>query len=492
MSYRFLTKLSAGLLALLMLALTGCGSAEVETTADTTAAVETVPAETGETRPALGVPDTDFGGATFRVSTFNEKENDDIYAPESTGEAVNDAIFDRGATLTEAYNFTFQVATTVNDLDYNGHTKEISNMIMAGEDNYEMVYGHVVGTCNNALNGDYLNLYTVPNLNFDAPWWPAQSVDEMTIYDCMYTICSGATINQLASAKMVFFNKELLAQYQKELPYEWVKNGEWTIDKLIGETESVYNDTNGDGQKDMHDVFGYTTISMQNGFFVSCDTPILAATSDGGKEISVMTERTVSLVEKLYGWYYESQGAFMASNDSKKEHWVSNVFGGGNALYAWGKLQHASEYYRDADISYGILPQPKFDEKQTDYMAFACPSLFSIPITCQNTEFAGLVFEALTYYGYYDVIPVYYETTLQGKIADAPEDVEMLEIINDALTVSFAYCYDNWEGFAHFLSGNLMNFSETGGNKDVASLYQKNLPKAQARLDKCLAAFKGE
>ncbi len=492
MSTRFLTRLSAGTLAILLLAMTGCGNAEVETTADAGTVTETTPTETTETRPSHGLPETDFGGAAFRVSTYDENENVTIYAPESTGEAVNDAVFDRASRLSEDYNFTFDVTTTVSDRNFGQHTKDISNMVMSGEDAYEMIYGHVVGTCNNALVGDYLNLHTVPNLNFDAPWWPAQSVNEMTIYDCMYTICSSATINQLASAKMVFFNKDLLTEYQKEMPYEWVKNGEWTIDKLIGETEGIFNDTNGDGKKDMYDVFGYTTISMQNGFFVSCDTPILAPTADGGKEISVMTERTVALVEKLYSWYYESQGAFMASNDANKEHWVANVFGAGNALYTWGKLNHSSLYYRDADIRYGILPQPMYDEQQDAYMAFACPSLFSIPITCSNTEFAGLVFEALTYYGYYDVIPVYYETTLQGKIADAPEDVEMLEIINDALTVSFAYCYDNWEGFAHFLSGNLMNFSETGGNKDVASLYQKNLPKAQARLDKCLAAFKGE
>ena len=131
------------------------------------------------------------------------------------------------------------------------------------------------------------------------------------------------------------------------------------------------------------------------------------------------------------------------------------------------------------------------DAAQEQYSVFACPSLFSVPITCQNTELAGLVFEAMTYYGYYDVIPVYYETTLQGKIADAPEDVEMLEIINDALTVSFAYCYDNWEGFAHFLSGNIMNFAQKSGNKDVASVYAKKEKSALNRLEKCLDAFRG-
>lgn len=115
-------------------------------------------------------------------------------------------------------------------------------------------------------------------------------------------------------------------------------------------------------------------------------------------------------------------------------------------------------------------------------------TLFSVPISCQNHEFAGLIFEAMTYYGYYDVIPAYYELTLQGKIADSPDDAGMLELINDHLTVSFAYCYDNWQGFAHLL-GERMRFNKTSGTKDLASAFEKYKKSAQKRLDKVLAGF---
>jgi len=488
MKYRLLTRISAGLLALLMLSMTACGSVETETSSDT-ASAETVPEETAETRPSHGLPETDFGGAPFRISCYGDEDQVPYLQPaETIGEAVNDAIYNRNSMLMDEYNFVFE--TVAYGTDYGKHTKDISALVLAGEDAYEMIYGHVVGTCNNAIIGDYMNMYDLPHLNFDTPWWPAQSVDEMTIFDCMYTIACNATYSQLASAKVVFFNKGLADQYGLEDPYELVRNGEWTIDKLISMSEGIYQDTNGDGVRDVDDVYGYTTIPMQNGFFVSCNTPILSPTDDGGKEITVMTERTVSLVEKLYSWYYESGNVFLTVTDLKDPGYCANVFAAGKAAMAFGKLEHASQYYRDSDVSYGILPQPKYDTAQEQYSIFACPSLFSVPITCQNTELAGLVFEAMTYYGYYDVIPVYYETTLQGKIADAPEDVEMLEIINDALIVSFAYCYDNWEGFAHFLSGNIMNFAVDKGNKDVASVYAKKEKSALNRLEKCLDAFR--
>ena len=50
---------------------------------------------------------------------------------------------------------------------------------------------------------------------------------------------------------------------------------------------------------------------------------------------------------------------------------------------------------------------------------------------------------------------------------------------------------DNWEGFAHFLSGNIMNFAVDKGNKDVASVYAKKEKSALNRLEKCLDAFRG-
>ena len=94
----------------------------------------------------------------------------------------------------------------------------------------------------------------------------------------------------------------------------------------------------------------------------------------------------------------------------------------------------------------------------------------------------------MSYYGYYDVLPAYYELTLQGKIADSPDDVEMLEIIKDSMTASFAYCYDNWQGYAHLL-GSVMGFNRTSGSKDLASAYEKTNKSAQKRLDEILAGF---
>lgn len=479
------------LLALLLL--TSCGgkdTADGNTPTDThtDTGTETAAADAANGRPALGLPDMDFGGVPYRISCFQESDQNSLYTDSLDGEAVNDAIYTRNQDLMDTYNFTIEVKNTDN---YQNQTKEISTLVLAGDDAFELVCGHVVTTCNNAISGIYMDLYEVPYLDFTKPWWPAQSVEQMTVYDRMYTICSGINYRQLASSKVIFFNKDLLAANDLEMPYQWVLDGTWTMDKLISQSKGLYQDLNGDGKKDMEDLYGFSTFYSQNGFLISCDAQVLSPTDDGGREITVMSDKMVSLVETLYNWYYESGDVYPATYESDKADFLPNLFMANRAVYAFGHLYHAVDYYRDSDVSYGVAPMPKYDEKQDSYYVFACPSLFSIPVSCQNPEFAGFVFEAMTYYGYYDIIPVYYEMTLQGKIADSQDDVTMLEIINDHLTVSFAYCYDNWEGFAHLL-GSRMNFTQKSGSKDMASMYEKYLPSAQKRLDKVLEGFIGE
>jgi len=482
MKYRFFTRISSVLLAALMLSATACSSTEeVQDTA-----VVTQPAVTEapvETRPPHNLEDKDFGGKTFRVDTFPANDTT-IYVEESNGEVVNDAIYNRAVKLMDLYNFQYFITSTSNG-DYGKHTQNITNMVTAGDDSFEMIYGHVVATCNNAILGHYLDLHHVPHLNFEAQWWPGQSVEEMTVYGKMYTICSAMNTAQLASSKVLFFNKDLLVDFGRELPYEWVKNGEWTLDKLIEETSGIYQDTNGNGERDFEDIFGFGNSFAQTGFLISTNSPVLTPTEDGGREIAVMSERTVTLVEKLYDLYYNKESTYLSSWSG--ENLYTHIFKKGGTAYSFGHLSHTGNY-REVEFRYGIIPQPKFDTAQENYYVMACPSLFSIPMTCMDPDFAGFVFEAMTYYGYFEVIPAYYETTLQGKIADSPEDVEMLELINNALTVSFAYCYDNWEGFAHLFASRL-KFTEKSGNIDLASTYKQYEKAAQRRLDKCLQGF---
>ena len=71
-------------------------------------------------------------------------------------------------------------------------------------------------------------------------------------------------------------------------------------------------------------------------------------------------------------------------------------------------------------------------------------------------------------------------TALKEKFTYDSESGQMLDIINDTLTVSFAYVYDNWQGFGHMLGAI---FSGNSPKKDYASFYASRVKSAEKRRD---------
>ncbi len=202
-----------------------------------------------------------------------------------------------------------------------------------------------------------------------------------------------------------------------------------------------------------------------------------------------MSEKTQILIDKMYNWYYENEGVFLGSSNGKDNSDIyTTPFTSNRALTMFGFMSTSSSL-RYTDVIYGVVPHPKFDENQEKYYTFTRPNIILVPITCTDTDLVGFFMEAMTYYGYYDVVKAYYETVLQGKIADSPEDAEMMQIANDSLTVSFPYNYENFIGFSNLWG--LLKFQYKSGSKDLASVYEKNLKAAQKRLDLVLEGFSG-
>lgn len=468
-------------------ALTGCSeSAETETTAQSAETVTAAETTAEETRPALGLPEMDFAGKSMRIAVPMEVDYNGLYTEGMIGEIVNDAVYHRNEYLQESYNYTLEVFYDSGLTQHDTYLKMIQNLVVAGDDRFELVFNWCYGGGNLAIEGNFIDWYTLPYLSWGREYWPQNSLREMTVYNKMFTVASSITTQMLENAKAIWFNKELLEAYGLESPYEMVREGTWTLDAIVSMTKDVYTDVNGDGKRDPGDAYGYCTIPDNHGYVISTDTPILQVTQDGGREIAVMSEKTLTLIDKMYNWYYENEGVFVGDwSDAAADHWLS-PFLNNNAVMAFGFMKTSTQF-RETDIVYGVVPHPKFDEAQDRYYSFTRPAIASVPITCTETDMAAFLTEALTYYGYYDVVSAYYETVLQGKIADAPEDAEMMQVINDSLTLSFPYNYENFVGFSNLWG--MMKFQKTGGSKDFASVYQQNLKQAQGRLDLVLEGF---
>ena len=91
--------------------------------------------------------------------------------------------------------------------------------------------------------------------------------------------------------------------------------------------------------------------------------------------------------------------------------------------------------------SYGMIPFPKLDESQANYMALVHDSttLYCIPVTVQNIEMPCAVLEAMCAENYRTVTPAYYEVALKVKYTQDDISSQIIDMIHDNVRTDFVY-----------------------------------------------------
>ena len=74
-----------------------------------------------------------------------------------------------------------------------------------------------------------------------------QAVEQLSITDKLYFVCGDILYTDDERTHMLFFNKDLIAENQLDDPYQLVKDGTWTLDRMYEMARAVAVD-NGDGE----------------------------------------------------------------------------------------------------------------------------------------------------------------------------------------------------------------------------------------------------
>jgi hypothetical protein len=152
------------------------------------------------------------------------------------------------------------------------------------------------------------------------------------------------------------------------------------------------------------------------------------------------------------------------------------MFTADRALFIPSPLSVASSSFKEMKSDYGIIPYPKFDEIQEDYLTRIqdAVALISIPITItpEKLDAAGAVLEALAAESYRSVTAVYFEVAMKVKYSRDDISSQMLDIVRGGAYLNFASIYNESIGNPWFVMRILMGAK----SKDFASWYAKNEP----------------
>ncbi len=161
--------LSALLAALILCA--SCGDGNTPGTIDvpandTTAPVETEPVDSLAARMNVddGLETVDYQQKTFRI--LGDDACEDYYImEETTGDVLDDAIYNRNNAVTERFNIILEAAV----FDENQMVTTLKNSVMAGDDEYQLFAGHVINAGGGVCDSLYYNWYDIPHIDFTKP-----------------------------------------------------------------------------------------------------------------------------------------------------------------------------------------------------------------------------------------------------------------------------------------------------------------------------------
>lgn len=471
---------------------TNTGNKNSKSTSDQTDTADTTAEESTRLYPDL--PAQDFGGYEFKFLTRSlatnadwvEWDHRDIFAESITGDVINDSVFARNSKIEEKYKITIS-QTTVTDF-----TGTVSKLVRTNEDSFDVVCTHISEFPAMAQQGQLTDLFTVPNIDLSKPWWDQGCLRDLSILHKAFVMEGDLLIIDNDAMEAMIFNKGMLRDNNLESPYDIVKRGDWTFDKLIETSQSVSKDLNGDSKMYIQDdEFGCILQADSIPSFIVSGGDKLCSKDPETDEpvITFGSDRTYRITDKI--------NQMLADNDHFVHlHRYENkfpiydeqvkMFSDNRALFSWIRMRIV-ERLRGMETDFGIIPLPKLDAEQPNYITnnnAHTGAGVAIPITAGDLARTGTILEDLSAESKYTLQPAYYEINLRGKFARDDESQEMLDIILSNTGFDIGYIY-NFGGYG----GTVVNYGRSAKIPDFASGFAKSKKGIQKEIDKATAAY---
>ena len=481
-------------LILILPAVSSCASKEpgdVNSSTGETQGQSGVTAETTTDKLPFNPTIMDLGGRAFTFADCGwgaetTSEQRDVYAEAENGETINDAVYARNMAVMDMFNCTIAEQKSK---DPGTLLAAIKKSVNAGDAQFDAAYIRFNGNLSALATGNYLmDLKKLPNMDLTQPWWDQHSVSMISICNKLYAVTGDIEILDKGAVNAFVFNKKLQADYQIEDLYSLVKNGQWTLGKMLDISKQISSDLNGDGVMDENDRYGllYYRDSMP-AFLAGTGSYIAQKDANDVPYLTFNTQKVYDALDSIYNVIYDKTVAFhtmIAFGDAGFIIKGGAMFQNDQSLLMYIRMTEI-EGLRGMQTDFGILPFPKYDESQQNYLSLVnamIGSALAVPTTA-NPDESGAVLEAMAYQSRYTLQPAYYDVMLKNKVSRDSDSEEMLNIIFGNMT------YDIGGIFAFGgIDNELMYHTMTYG-RAMASFYEKNEAKAQKDIDKLVTAI---
>jgi len=463
------------------------GAADDTTSAAEVTEAETTVAETSE----YTAPGSNYDGAEVTLAVIDYVSSGTAsnwvassycegFMPEQNGDPLNDAIYERNATVEEELGVKIDIFSLSS---FNNAGNELRTPILAGEDivDFALMNG---GNLPTFMGTDYIINLNETDLDFSYSWWDQGSVEEFTLFDKLYCATGDISLNAAYAPITIFFNKALVEDFSLDNPYQLVYDGAWTIDASMEMSKTVATDLNGNGEVDISDRFGMlfegSTLTQM---VLSTGERFTTRDSEGVPQPAINTERVSDVLDKFIPFMQDKQTNMLAGNYNGMGYknvftdLMLPIFIDDRGLFYNNQLLVALNL-RNMEADFGVLPTPKLDEEQEEYYtpySNHWATFLIIPVTNTQLDMTTEVIQSMGYWSQQLVISAYIDVTVMDKALRDEDSVEMLDIILNNRV------YDVGQIFSWGLTGVI-----SMANTNLASTYASKEASILANMEKTI------
>lgn len=433
-----------------------------------------------EKRDLDGYTLTFLGEESYREGDYYDCQYN---TDETINEPVNDAFFERNRKIESEYNCKIKVLS-VGGSDV--LTEKIREVIATEVLDFQVAANGITYLAPLASEGHFYDYNTIENSNLklEGDWWDQAAIRDVSIANVLPFITGDIVVTDNESTWAMFFNKKLIEDNELENPFELVKNNEWTLDKLNEMALAVKRD-DGDGIMTVtgNDVWGMVAQTYDGVAFMWGATQAMVTKDAKDLPVFRMGEHEnidawSKVYELLANQNYTAMADYFYAWNSPDYGIVFDNFIDGKVLFRPASIAFvSSEKMRTSEqLSYGILPMPKYDTTQEEYSS-SCTvygsTFLVIPKILPKSELDNVTYilEAMAYLGKEMVTYQYYDVTLKNKRVQDKDSPEMLELIFKNRTFDLAAIY-NW-GDALYFYTNIINSKNNNITSQIDASTQK-------------------
>lgn len=419
----------------------------------------------------------DYDGYSFRILGFdqgcgganliNEDTGSEIWYEEMGSDNYQSAVYKRNKLTEELLNITIKPiwgGQNVYDLI------ALARRLVDNQENaYDMVVANIDRCMRAAMDGYFYNYYDIDTFDLRADWWDQKLVDAYSYANSkLYTIVGHYNVFDDYAMPVVFYNQAVVEENHLTDPADYVRDGTWTIDKMMEDAAKITKEITGDSVMTVDDSWGFLDNNyVMIHFIEGCDTLIAGPDADGIPEIKINSEHYVNAAEHVYNAIVCSPSYLSTDNDNG-----ITIFSDDRALYYYEMLGCINQL-RTMESTFSLLPLPKYNEEQLKYTSTVntvWSTALSVPITNTDVDRTGIIMDVLGGFSTDTVHTTLYEVLLGARLIRQPDTVEMLRYVLDSKQYDWSKEFGWANSFTTALAGMTKDTSFT-----LASSLRSNL-----------------